>query len=771
MWRGVVVVLLLPATPELALAQQSEGAAVLETIVVTARRREETLQKVPLAVSVLSGEQLEAASVKGVFELQYLTPNLVIGAQPSAAQATVLSIRGQNQADLLLTTDSSVGVYVDGVNIPRTVGFRANNFDVERVEVLKGPQGTLYGRNTTGGAINIVTRRPDHEGLHGSADVTAGNYDRLDYSAAVNIPIIADSLAIRLAGQRTARDGYGKSRSTGRELADDDEWFGRASLLYEGEKLDVHLTGDWQRVRESGAIIRAASFGASPASPEFALRPPGVATTFLAAGVETGLPLGPGAVLGGWQALQPFLNPDHYASFVDERVSSEYDAWGLGGTITLDLSGIELTSITGYREFERLGLEDIDGTPLGLLHPQQGSSSDFFSQELQLSGLGLDERLTWQVGAYYSNEDGIEGDGSITLALRSINPTVTLTNGDVENESWAVYGQTTYALTPRLNLTTGARWTAETKTLISHNRRTLGIGGPVILCNVPGGTIDNCTAKFRDEFDDWSWLVSLDYALTDDALMYVRTARGFRGGGQNARGGGDILAFQEFDPEYAQDVEVGLKADLFDRRLRLNTAAFWTDYEDIQRTVIIPIPGTLSTIMTNAAEATVWGLEVEAIALLGSSVTLTASLGYLDAEYDKFDDVNPSTGVPIDRSGESFGLPKWNLNVGARHEYFWPQGYVLGTQVNWYWQSEVDGRLTTTDPTFPHSLTERDAFDLLSARVDFEFERLGLTIALSGTNLLDEEYYVAAQDLTAFGLANQVSGEPRTYALTVRKNF
>jgi iron complex outermembrane receptor protein len=348
---------------------------------------------------------------------------------------------------------------------------------------------------------------------------------------------------------------------------------------------------------------------------------------------------------------------------------------------------------------------------------------------------------------------------------------VTLTNGDVENSSFAGYLQTTYELTPALNLTTGVRWTTETKELVSHNRRTLGIGGPVIACNVPGGTPDDCSRKFSDDFDDWSWLVSLDYSLGDNTLIYARTARGFRAGGQNARGGGDILAFQAFDPEYAQDIEVGVKTDLFDRRLRLNSAAFYIDYEDIQRSVIIPIPGSLSTILTNAAEATIFGFEVEATALVGQSTTLSASAGYIDASYDTFDDINPNTGLPVDRSDESFGLPEWNLSFTARHEQPMSNGNLFSAQANWYWQSETDVRFTLTDPTFSRSLTTRDAYGLLGARLELFLEGSGLTIALFGSNLLDEEYLVSGLDLSSFGFINGVSGDPRTYALSIRKDF
>lgn len=775
LWTGAV--------PALAQDDGDDGFEGIDQIVVTARKREEDLQEVPIAVSAFTGDALEDAGIIETIDLQHVTPNLYFFSGNSGASNALISMRGQSQADSLLTTDGSVGVYIDGVNMPRTLGLGANQFDLERVEVLKGPQGTLYGRNTTGGAINLISKKADHEaGLSGFLDVTVGNFSKLDYSAAINIPILPDQLTARLAFRRTEHNGYGKSLAG--ELADDDEWFFRGNVVWDPtEDIHVVLAGDYQKVDEEGSIVKLTA----------------LSTTTLTAAFEAGAELA--SFPAGVPALQQIIadgksdfyrtasdlgrnviGPDIGATDSDGR--NEVETWGLSGTVTVSLpNDLLLTSITGYRRFTKTGFNDLDGTPFVILEPRLPAELWFFSQEFQLAGDLIDGMVDWQLGAYYSKEQG--RDGSRTLAVAALNPAnPSILDGAVENRSWAVFAQATWHITDDLNLTAGVRRTEDTKKLTSTNASGAPFMPGFVTCNTPivpfgmpsvVAPVDQrasaCAFRTTDDFTGYSWLASLDYAFTDDILGYVKAARGFRAGGQNLRGGSDPSSFASFAPEKARDVEVGLKTTLFDNRVRLNVAGFWTDYTDIQRSVIVPSTGgNIVTVLTNAAAATILGGEIELLVEPIEGLTVTGSVGLTDAEYDSFDDTDPLTLAPLDRSDEPFAMPKWQTYLSARYEREIGPG-VAGFQVGWSWTDERDFRSTVTDPSFPKYATVHDAYSLVNARLDYDHHDWGVEIALWANNVFDEEYFVGNVNLTALGYWVSIAGNPRTYGFTVTKRF
>lgn len=747
------------------------SAEGLEEITVTAQKREENVQDVPIAVSVFSGDELTKAGVEEVFDIQYLTPNLSFPQAFDSASAAAVVIRGQSQADLLLTTDTSVGVYVDGVNVPRTLGMRSAAFDLERVEVLKGPQGTLYGRNTTGGALNLISRKPDYDGVSGFAEGSYGNFDHYAIAGAINLPLLADRLAVRLAAQRTSRDGFGKSEILDRELADDDEWFVRGSVRFDpSDSVSVMVIGDYQDIDEHGAMTFPTAYSSVPAWP--AASGAGFFPHSLSAGLELGLaPIDP-AVAGGQAALLAGLGDEDFDNRDNLSSVNDFSAWGIGTTIAVEFTWATLTSITGYREFDKHGRLDLDGTEFTILHPDLRTDMEFFSEELWLSGLVFEGRLRWLVGGYYSNEEG--HDGSETLALLTINPAnPSIVDGTVQNESWAFFTQETFEITEGLRLTGGVRYTEEDKQLTSRNRSGTGA---FYTCDVAGvpvtATGSACRATFDDTFTGWSWLFGLDYDVTEAVLAYLKASRGFKGGGQNLRGGQDPTSFADFEPEFATSYEIGLKSDLWDNRLRLNAAAFYTDYEDIQRSIIVPSTGgNIVTILTNAAEATIWGFELEALASPIDALTLTGSVGYTDPEYDSFESLHPLTGVPVDRSDEPFpDNPDWKLALGARFEQELGPG-TAGLQFNYYWQGEIDNITETIDPTFPSSAVNIDSYDLGNLRVDYRLNDYGLELAVFVNNLFDQEYRTGFLDLSSLGYGIANAGDPRTYGISIHKDF
>ena len=759
--------------------QESEAAAssesVIEEIVVTARKRAESLQDVPVAVSAFSSAELENQTIQEFIDLNAQLPGVYITQVQADPSVAVVNIRGQSQADTLMTTDSSVGVYVDGVNLPRQQGLNANIFDLERVEVLKGPQGTLYGRNTTGGAINLITRKPDYDGWHGYVDAAVGNESFTQLAGAVNVPI-AETAAARLAVQKTDQDGWGESRVTGNELYDQDEIFVRGSLMLDPtDRLNILLQADYLDIDEGGAAEKLRQPGGNPLDPNNTLPP----TPAIVAGVELGVlnpadipsagnPIpGPTFVPGlmaGYAALVGFTEGDLLETDADADVFSEATLWGGGLTINYDINdSIVLQSITGYRNWETDRLLDLDGTPFTILHPRLAVDADFFSQELQL--LGTTERLDWVLGAYYSKEEGT--DGSVTDAVAVLNPIRPNTlDGDVENSSWAAFAQGTYSVTDRLDLTAGLRYTEEKKELVSRNRALNQITQQTV-CLLPPGNLpsDQCSAEFSDTFNDPSWLLSADYRVNDNMMVYGSVARGFRGGGQNLRGGTDAASFSSFEPETATTYEVGFKGDLLNALLRLNAAAYFTDYEDIQRSIIVPgSGGNVVTILTNAAEAEITGFEVEAWLYPTANLSFFSTVSYVDFEYKEFDSLGQDGATVIDRSDEPVTLPEWKYSLSGRYDWNFADSR-MAIQVDYAWQDEVN---TAPTSVVPEAVT-RDDVGLWNARIEYALVERGLTFSLWGKNLSDEEFIASTTDFSGnIGHTISVVGRPRSYGLTVR---
>ena len=767
-------------------AEEAAGARsmVVEEVLVTARKREESLQEVPVAVSAFSQEQIELQTIQEFIDIEAQIPGVYIQQTQHDPSIAAISIRGQQQPDFLLTNDSAVGAYVDNVNLPRQSGLNANLFDIERIEVLKGPQGTLYGRNTTGGAINIISRKADYEGTHGYLKASYGNKDFTQVAGALNIPL-SDTAAARIAAQKTDQDGWGESRFSGRELYDQDEIFLRGSLVWDpSERVNVQLRADYMDLNEGGAIEKLTQPGGN-----FTNGLP--ITTSLSVGAElsgAGACFAdiPGCVNTGYEALAAYVDGDFLKTDSDADVFSEATLWGGGLTISADLTDdIELRSITGYRNWETGQLLDMDGTPFKGLHPLLLVDADFFSQELQLAG--VNDRLNWVVGGYYSRENGL--DGSTTIAVFPINPTTNITRGEVTNTSWALFGQATYAVTDRINITGGLRWTEEKKELTNMNRLAAGDlitsstgqttrsgvndaveNALIIACRVPPGDIpvDQCAVDLSDTFNDPSWLISVDYRVNDQVMIYASSARSWRGGGQNLRADGDLASAQPFAPETATSFEAGLKGDFADGLMRLNAAAYYVDYKDIQRSIIVPgsAEGAVVTVLTNAAKAEISGFEAEAWLTPSDNLSFFATVGYLDFKYKDFESFAQDGVTIVDRSDEGVPLPDWQFSLSGRYDAA-IAGNELSIQVDYQWTEKF-----STDPTSARQdAVIRDTGGRLNARADWLFGN-DLTLSVWGKNLTDEEFIATTTDFTGnLGYTSAVIGRPRSFGLTLSKTF
>jgi iron complex outermembrane recepter protein len=757
---GSAAMAALLSPPTWALAQES---AQLEEVVVTARKVEESVQDVPVAMTTLSPTRMKDLSIINFSDVARSTPNLFVTRYNSNPASPLITIRGQAQQDVILSIDSPVGVYVDGVYLPHSFGLDAAMVDVERVEVLKGPQGTLYGKNTTGGALSVVTKNPNLTQFGGFGEFTLGNYDFVGINAAINVPIVQDKLAVRLVASNSNHNSYGRD-ARGGPVNDDHSRFYRAKIRWEpADNVRVLISGDYQRLWNRGSAIHLTEVNDFPST---ARNTPATATGFLQARAELGLPNTPAGILAARNVLASYIygQPNGPKRFYDSSTvapqQGHYDGWGTSADIAVDLTDtMTFRSITSFRKFVRSDVIDIDASPFTIIESLNTARSKNWAEEAQLTGRG--EKYNWIVGAYANWEDAIDiSPNTITVPL--INPTSPGRNlADLKQSSWAVYGQAGYSLTEQLRVTAGLRWTSETKQNISTNN-----AGPTFICSIPvvlRTTPAVCSAKFENTYDDYSYLLSLDYKPVEDVLLYAKTSRGFKGGGQNIRGSGTPESFNPFRPETVTDYEVGVKSDLLDRRLRINAAAFHSDYKDVQRTArILATNGNVVSLLTNAAKAKIDGAELEITARPIAPLTLNFSAGYTDAKYKEFFDA--ALG---DRTNEPFSLPKTTWSVSGTYVIPMGAGH-LRLAADYSWRSKV---VLAPAAVFKDAAAQ-DAYGLLNTRVSFNIDSADLEIAAFVKNVAGKHYYSAAGSFdNSLGYDLLWVGNPRTYGVQLIKKF
>ena len=801
-------------------AEEPEGArsGAIEEILVTARKREESLQEVPVAVSAFTGDQMTDSGIDQFSDLAPFTPGLAINQHSTYANATAdgLIMRGQSSGGTQISNDPAVGVYIDGVVNPHVTGMQMSFFDLERIEVLKGPQGTLFGRNTTGGAINIITRKADYDDVHGYIEVDGGNYDTLNYRGAVNIPIIADRMAVRLAYQHNNRDGYGKSALTGQRLGGDrDEDYVRGSLRLDFDTVRIMLVGDWGKERENGPLVvtRGAYFNATTA----------IDATFLPASgcAPFDIPCG----LGFMQMRAEQGGEDIFTNYTDLHNFDDTDIYSVGATIEWDITDtVTLKSITGYRDMEHTHLTNFSGSDFKAIvtgdpnfpDRELHQAYDVFTQELNLTGVALDGRLDWLGGAFFSDDNGSDTD-YVNLAenFKPINGTPYFFTFDaplVDQESWALFSQMTYAVTDTINFTAGGRYTEEKKEQVNAHGTLLpdGAGGLFWSCgnaNFAGPVFapidqryDFCSLPKRSvTYDGWSWLFSVDWQATDNMMVYVKASEGFRGGGFDIRSAGwpgGPPGRPPFEPETATDWEVGLKADWFDYRLRTNLAAYTTKYKNKQETVIIPGP---STVTRNAGKADIDGFEAEIRLEPADGLNLFATVAWMKGKYSSFVgapvencNVNPATGMPwnpicaqpgfdpatFDAAGEplgerTFGYPEWTYTIGGRWETALGEG-TLAVQLDYAYTDDITPNLRRTDFQMSEELRKQffQSVGLLNARIDYDLPQWGLNVALWSTNLNDKNYQrMGVNQTNMLNVQTGITNEPRMWGATLTKRF
>jgi iron complex outermembrane receptor protein len=745
-----------------------------DEIVVTARKREESLQEVPIAVTVLSNEIMEAQSMRDLNDIGDFTPNLDVsmsnGITGGPSEATVY-IRGIGQIDTEMFTDPGVGIYVDGVYLARAQGSILDLLDLERVEVLRGPQGTLFGKNTTGGAINFISKRPHGEPAH-MVELTTGAFSRRDVKAKVNTPL-AQGLFASVAFSLANRDGYAESLATGERFNDDNRDSVRGALRWlASEDVVLDLTVDYYREGETALDMTLLGVAQTPLL-EFYNRVTG----------DAGLP-----IIG-----QDFVTGDLTRSYSTGQRYADGDV--LGTTLIVDwsiLGGASLRSISAYRRIDFQHDVDADGTPLTFLQRSNHQQQDQLSQEIQLSGSALDDRLSWLIGGLYFTESSHDESwatvwGDIFAALEAApgplyappfypsslcdpgppppgmpclggagNPFNMMfyegagdfTRMQLETSSSALFGEATLSVTDKLSATAGLRYTYEEKQLDYFVRYAHG---------TPDVALYN-----QDSWNALSPRFSLTYQATKDLLLYSSAAHGFRSGGFNGRPQ-QRGVLDPFDPETLWAYEVGFKSDWQNRRLRLNGAFFFYDYTDIQFSAgLADDDGRAVFVLQNAGKAKAWGYELEMTARPGRGWLWTASLAHIDNEYTELNDVEPN-GVTLDSKFPK--TPKWSLTLSPQYSFGLGNAGKLTLRADYSYRSKIYNDVSNS------SLVTQEGYGLLHARMVFLPTSESWELALFGTNLTDEEYLVHGMFIPSLGPAIGVAGRPREWGLTTKLRF
>ena len=829
----------------------ASAQGVLEEIVVTAQRREQQLQNVPIAVSAFTTESLRGRGITDVSSLSRIAPNVTLDASsPFSGDTSVLSasIRGIGQDDFAFNIDPGVGVYLDGVFLARTFGANQNLLDVERVEILRGPQGTLFGRNTIGGAINIVTHDPGTEPSF-EAQATVGSYERMDVGFTADLPI-SDSLLSSLTVSSIDREGYQNVIPFPSDsllgstpfIVDPMNAYPRAGFTTSDAKgglnqtvargklkwlasddVKVTFAADYQNQDQPStpttilSVNDSAFFGSiyngcisTPAdvlnagggflgpvmnTGEWGLCGPRAQMTPELGGTGGAALGGAGYVSGPGGNLLLSATPRIYWNFANTQTGdidttyangvsfAKNDGWGLAATAEWEVAeGLLFKSITAYREIEwRVGI-DLDGLPESIQEVTDHQEQEQWSQEFQLLGQLFDDRLDYVLGLFYFTEEGFVHDFVPFQGLLYVYDY----QNDVDTESYAAFLHADYAVTDKFSVIFGGRYTWEEKRFIGGQADLNGFDYRISGCNPPDDPaflhfdpsippfitcqmalgFPEADQPFRyfpaeqleQDFSVFTPTLGLQYNFNDELMAYAKYSEGFKSGGWTTRlSSPSQAADAAFAPEFADSYEAGLKAELFDNHLIVNTAIFYTDYTDIQLNEQVgPSP-----ILKNAGNATLQGIEVEAQAAFAGGFGFYFAAGYIDAEYD---DINEGVaGITTDSDLPK--TPEYSVNFGPTFDFNVANGGAVRLALDYTYTAELfNDSLNTED-------LRRPSVDNLNAVIRYQSPGGKYEVSVGGTNLTDERYLVTGSVNEAAGEHVGTYSRPPEWYATVRVNM
>ncbi|TRX76599.1 TonB-dependent receptor [Pseudomonas mangiferae] len=718
------------ASPAPSAGEQTEEARspTLAKVTVTAQKREETVQEVPASISVLGGDRLRDDALQSANEVTRYIPNASAGTTEGHGRPRWW-IRGLGTGDQGANTVSPVGIYVDDVYIANISATGFPLFDQERVEVLRGPQGTLWGKNTTGGAINFISRKPTFD-PSGYFKLGVGNYADRVVEGAVSDALVDDRLAARVAFRHQGRDGYSEN------LADNDD---RGAL--EDDAARVQFLARINDDLEANLSLHARHYhdSAGYSTVSYGLRPDG--------SNQFGYRIDPSQGKVNYNAK--------YLADVDQAGANLNLVWQLGE--------LELTSITAFEHFTRDGFSDSDNTPLELQRSYSYTDSQQWSQELRLAS-PREDRFNWVVGFHYFNEDLQSDAANAALA----NPYIPSFYNDVRydqgSESYALFGSATYHFTDDFALTAGLRWTRERKDIDLERRQNQGparFDGEDWwkLGNVASPLVVNAVQDESNTWSDYTYDLTPEYRLSDNARVYFRYAYGFRSGGYNA-GVTNQATVATVDPEYLTAYELGLKSEWFDGRLNANAALFYYDYEDIQLNIVTAVNNQTVSRLANGAEGEAYGAEFELEAIPVENLHLNFALGLLHTEFTDY------TSGSNDYSGNKFvRAPSVSAVIGADYRIPLEVGgaLILGTD----WNTRSRQYFFSNDQS---QAMRSGGYTLGNARVTYELPGETSRVTAYVNNLTGKDYRNHTLP-GGYQTAGLMYGDPRTFGVSVTTDF
>lgn len=757
---------------------------VIEEVLVTAQKRTQSSQDIPLAVQALSADVLAQNGITTLSDLSSISP----GFKFADTQGTnnVSALRGVNSFAFGFGLEESIPFYLDGVYLGNGFDMLGELLDVERVEVLKGPQGTLFGRNASGGAVSVITKKPTNE-FEAEVGGGAGNFGLVTTRAVINVPLIDNVLAVRAGFSSRDRDGWQTNVITGQEdgfAQDRKNGFLRA-LWSVNESLELEYSGDWSRQQDHSGYRTINTV--RPGSPLFqGLWGQANPVSFYnedsidqaAAGDRAPL-----ISLAGGAIIAPLAPAGSIPEIIQDRKISG-NALKANWDVNSDLV---FSSITSYRTVETIVGADADGGDLGLANSFQTGETKELNQEFRLNGVS--ESLDWLAGVNYYKQ---ERDASITtylsslialqrLGLAGLRTAVTETSaGENETESYSAFADATWHLTDRFNLTAGLRYTRDEKTFTLIDAGNDSFNGQGLIYPNIDQLADPSVSSWDDTWTDVSGRLAVDYAYSDDVMIFASISQGYKSGGFNTRltvEGNPVQGFispefatEPFDEETNLNYEVGIKSDLLDGRLRFNSSVFYYVYEDLQ--VLLADGNSPVARTVNASEVTGYGWDNEITYLAAPGLSFSFNALLLDAEYTE--DVIDNTGVlRILEGAERPWAPKWAYTFAA--DYSVDMGDVGEFRANFTYAHQDDQFMRATQVTQSYSDEDntQEAYGILNGRLSFYSANDHWELGLWGKNILDEAYrnnLIASSDSVA-GILMAFPGEPRTFGLEAVYRF
>ena len=705
-----------------------ENRVALEEVIVTARKREESIQRVPVSVTSLEKE-LKEASLRRLDDIQSFTPNVYIRTTSGIPGGASVSIRGVSYQETDKTLDPSIGVVMDGLYLGTSSGALLDNFDTKRIEVLRGPQGTLFGKNTTGGVVNIVRGDVTME-WGGDASITLGDDGREDIKGVLNVPIIEDKLGVKVFANQIKSDGWVKNATFGDVGGDDKKTYGFAALWRPTEKFDVKF--HYERhldETDTGAPVNANQPEDLACLLEGALWPVGCGAT------DTG------------------SDEDNNSANAPNSNDSEYDTYIL--TMNWDLDAFMITSITGQRDMDEEYRIEFDAGPSQVLSFDYFNEWEQFSQELRLTSQ-FSETFEFVLGGYWWETEyeqrwnvrelnyvldligAVPADPPGSLTPNSINY-----NGqNQETKSYALFGQGDWNITDQWTLTAGLRWTYEEKDFQGADGTYYEDGEAY-----PGLNF----TQFDDDWEETTGKLGVRYQMNDDIMLFGSWSEGFKSGGFFGRQA-NFDVDPTYQPEYVTNWELGMKSTWMDGRMIFNPTIFFNDYEDKQEEILIPLDlDNVATVVRNASTLEIYGLELELQFQVTEEWNIRASYGYLDAEYsDYIADINGDGTITDNSDLTSRNTPENTFGFNTTYTIPVGPGELSGF-ASYRWRDEIL-TIANNDP-----LGEMDAISNLDLTVNYAWDDGRYRVTAYGRNVTDERERVTTRipGLVTWGNWNQ----------------